>query len=407
MKAAIESTQKTILTFYVLESLFVLSLNTIHATNILFMLSKGLDLLQVNLVNMFYMGSVFLLEIPTGALSDIFGRKRSFLVSCLFLSLSFFIYYSSGSFLYFAFAEVIAAIGMTFHSGALEAWFVDSLDRNGYTKKKDKLFGRTAMLSSVVSIIAGSGGAYLGSYNLALPFLAGALSALSTLVIAIMIMKEAHRIQDEKLSLGNGISRVRNIMKFSVIYGIKNRTVLLLIIPGAISMFSFMALMQYWQPYFEDLSGNVQSLGYAWIGLSMGTMLGGILVQWTSALKRYIVLILSVGVCATTLIGMTQSSHFVGSLVLFLSYFVGRGIMLPTRRAYINDYIPADARATILSFDSMICRGAASIGLVVFGLVAKSASIISSWYLASLVILLALLPLLLLRTVKAENFLSR
>lgn len=92
--------KKTIFTFYLLEFLFFLSINFIHTTNILFMLSKGLDLLEVNLINIFYMGSVFILEIPTGALSDMFGRKYSFLISCLFLAVSFFIYFQSSKFFF-------------------------------------------------------------------------------------------------------------------------------------------------------------------------------------------------------------------------------------------------------------------------------------------------------------------
>ncbi len=384
-----------------LEALFMLSVNTIHATNILFMLSKGLDLLQVNLVNIFYMGSVFLLEIPTGAISDMFGRKRSFLIACFSISVSFTIYYLSGSFWYFALAEMVAAVGMTFHSGALEAWFVDSLDVEGYTEKKDKLFGRAGTLTSGASIVAGLLGAYLGSVYLALPFLAGAAFAFVTMLIAFGLLEEVHHAP-EQLSWESGMSRMKEIINFSIVYGVKNRVVLLLIVPGAISMFSYMALMQYWQPYFKELA-NTQELGYVWVGLSAGLMIGSFLVQWTQVLKRYTVLIFSTLVCALTLLGMTQSSYFLISLTLFLSYFVGRGIMLATRKAYINDHIPAETRATVLSFDSMICRGAAALGLVFFGVIAKSTSIIGSWYAAVVVMVVAAVPLVFLRTAKHSS----
>lgn len=393
----IPEVKKTILTFYLLECLFLLSVNTIHATNILFMLSKGLDLLQVNLVNIFYMGSVFFLEIPTGAVSDMFGRKISFLAACVFISLSFFIYYMSGSFWFFGLAEMVAAVGMTFHSGALEAWFVDSLDTAGYTEKKDKLFGRAATLTSGVSVIAGLLGAYLGSFNLAIPFLAGSIFALVTLGIGYVLMKEVY-FSREKLSVRNGVTRMKEIINFSVLYGVKNKVVLLLIIPGAIAMFSYMALMQYWQPYFRELA-NTQELGYVWVTLSVGLMIGSFLVQWTQAFKRYAVLIFATIVCALTPLGLAQSTYFLVSLPLFLFYFIGRGIMLPTRKAYINEHIPAETRATILSFDSMICRGAAALGLVVFGVIAKHTSLIGSWYAAGAIILLGVPALILLRTV--------
>ncbi|MBU7040894.1 MAG: MFS transporter [Theionarchaea archaeon] len=378
-----------------MECFFMLSVNTIQATNILFMLSKGLNLLQVNLVNIFYMGSVFLLEIPTGAVSDMFGRKRSFLIACMFMSLSFLIYFFSGSFLLFAMAEVVAAIGMTFHSGALEAWFVDSLDMNGYTQKKDRLFGRAATLTSGVSIAAGLFGAFLGSYNLAFPFLGGAFLALATLWMGYVLMDEVY-LEKESLSLRNGVSRMRKIIGFSVTYGVKNKVVLLLIIPGAISMFAYMAVMQYWQPYFQEIA-NTQEVGFAWVALSLGLMAGSLLVHWTSLFKRYQILIVSTLVCAATSLGLALSNYFILSLPVFFFYFMGRGVMLPTRKAYINDHIPAETRATILSFDSMMCRGAAALGLIIFGLIAEYTSIISSWYAASAVILLGIPALFMLR----------
>ncbi|MBU7014215.1 MAG: MFS transporter [Theionarchaea archaeon] len=379
----------------------MLSVNTIQATNILFMLSKGLNLLQVNLVNIFYMGSVFLLEIPTGAVSDMFGRKRSFLIACLFMSFSFFIYFFSGSLLFFALAEIVAAIGMTFHSGALEAWFVDSLDANGYTQKKDRLFGRAATLASGMSIVAGLSGAFLGSRNLAYPFLAGAVLALATLWIGYLLMEEVH-LGRENLSLRNGASQMKKIIGFSITYGVKNKVVLFLIIPGAISMFAYMAVMQYWQPYFQEIA-NTQQVGLAWVALSLGLMVGSLLVHWTSLFKRYHVLILSTVLCAATPLVLGLSNYFVLSLPLFFLYFVGRGTMLPTRKAYINDHIPAETRATILSFDSMICRGAAALGLIIFGVIAERASIIGSWYVASVVILLGIPALFMLRRSDASS----
>ncbi len=397
----IPDVRKTVFTFYLIECLFMLSVNTIHATNILFMLSKGLDLLQVNLVNIFYMGSVFLLEIPTGAVSDMFGRKRSFLIACFFISFSFTIYYRSSTFLWFGIAEVVAALGMTFHSGALEAWFVDSLDMNGYMEKKDKLFGRAAMLASGASIVAGLLGAYLGSFNLAFPFLAGALLVLITLLMGHILMDEVY-FKKEKLSFENGITRIKEIINFSIVYGVRNRIVLLLIVPGAISMFAYMAVMQYWQPYFQGIA-NTQEVGYAWVALSVGLMVGSFLVQWTSLLKRYHVLIWSTLLCAVTPLGLALSNTFLVSLPLFLFYFIGRGVMLPTRKAYINDHIPKETRATILSFDSMMSRGAAALGLIIFGLIAKYTSLIGSWYAASVIILLGVPALLLLRSADASS----
>lgn len=278
----------------------------------------------------------------------------------------------------------------------MEAWFVDALDLSGYKNKKDKLFSSSGILSNGGSIIAGLLGAYVGSINLALPFLFGAVSAIATFVVGSLLMVEV-RSTSTTVSLWGGISRMREIIKFSVSHGMKNRAVLFLIIPAAITMFSYMALMQYWQPYFQTLSGNTKLLGYVWICFSVGLMVGNLFVQLTVTLKRYMLLMLSIAISAVSLFGMTRFNLFSASLGFFLFYFIGRGIMIPTRKAFINENIPAKSRSTVLSFDSMVCRGTAALGLIVFGFIAKSTSISFSWYIASAVSLLALPFLVLLK----------
>ena len=71
---------------------------------------------------------------------------------------------------------------------------------------------------------------------------------------------------------------------------------------------------------------------------------------------------------------------------------VGRGMLKPTHKAYINSFVPKDKRATVLSFDSMLGKLGAAAGLVVMGLLAKRYSIEFTWIIAA-VLLLALIPL--------------
>ncbi len=47
----------------------------------LYLISKGLNLFEVNLVNVVFYVTLSLFEIPTGAYADIFGRKSSLVLS--------------------------------------------------------------------------------------------------------------------------------------------------------------------------------------------------------------------------------------------------------------------------------------------------------------------------------------
>ncbi|MBI9013398.1 MAG: hypothetical protein JEZ08_14285 [Clostridiales bacterium] len=57
-----------------------------------------------------------LFEVPTGAVSDRFGRKYSLLIGSVLSDLSLLIFIYGSTFLYMIFSEVIFSIGMTFRS---------------------------------------------------------------------------------------------------------------------------------------------------------------------------------------------------------------------------------------------------------------------------------------------------
>ncbi len=68
-----------------------------------------------------YLVTVFLLEIPTGAFADRYGRRRSFIVSCWIRAFAYGLYARADSFADCLVAEMIDALGTTLASGALEA----------------------------------------------------------------------------------------------------------------------------------------------------------------------------------------------------------------------------------------------------------------------------------------------
>src|SRR5262245_37312784 len=87
----------------------------------------GLKLSQVLFLNAWFMLWNFILEVPTGAIADFFGRKASLAAGCLVGTAAAFIYISKPSLPVFMLAEVIFAAAYTLHSGADEALAYDSL----------------------------------------------------------------------------------------------------------------------------------------------------------------------------------------------------------------------------------------------------------------------------------------
>ncbi len=100
--------------YYLLLFLRNLAMGFISATYALFLLSHGLTILQMNLVNTAFMLGNFVFEIPTGVYADFFGRKKSFLVHAVLLSLAGLIYFFSSSFAFFVLPVLLASFSSLF-----------------------------------------------------------------------------------------------------------------------------------------------------------------------------------------------------------------------------------------------------------------------------------------------------
>src|SRR5512144_2378285 len=144
-------------TYYLITCLYRVAWSALGPTYALFLIDRGLDLLQVNLVLATYLITTCLFEVPTGAVADVFGRRASFLLSCLVRALAFGLYYFSDSFGEFLVAELVDAVGTTLATGAFDAWAVDGIRAEGDHRPVDRLFARAQMLAQAMAIVAGLG----------------------------------------------------------------------------------------------------------------------------------------------------------------------------------------------------------------------------------------------------------
>lgn len=392
--------------YYLMNFLMDFSGSLVATTYVLFLMSRGLDLFQVMLVNFAFMAANFIFEIPTGAYADFFGRRNSVIVSSIFLGLAHLIYFNAINFPMFVLAEIAAAIHLSCLSGAMDAWMVDQLDKKGFKGNVDIIFSHSEIFSRMAALIGGLIGAYIGSVNLALPFAVGAAIAVVGVVISVFFMHEDF-VRQSKLNLIEGLKQMGYVAQNSIEYGFRHKVIFWLIIASIVSSFAFMPLNMYWSPRMNALAGNqVWILGWVWTGLSLSMMLGSYLVKKLLHMEKSYswIMIATTLVLGVPIILAASSNIFGVVLVGFLTYEIGRGMISPAEKAYLNRYIPSEQRATVLSFDSMMGKLGAALGLLVLGYVGKNYSIEASWMISG-VLLLTLVPIY-LRTAKHEKILA-
>ena len=382
---------KKIINIYLRFSLLlVLAQSFFFATYQIFLVNQGLSLLQINLINLFFMVSNFCLQVPTGAFADICGRRQSVALGCFIASLSFLIYFFSHSFLAFAAAEIVGAIGMTFITGALEAWMIDSLKFHDYTGSLEKIYESEGGWRTIGVIIGSLTGAYVGNYNLALPWLMTSGGMALVGIYAWLKLKEHYRVATP---VPKSFNDIKTTAAQGIKYGLRHQSVLYAISFGSILLLCFQGFNMQWPIVFKGYGLSIMQLGLIFNGIAIATYLGNKLSRRCGKIFRHEknALIFSQVI---TVGGMLLAASMIGFGPVLGGFFiheVGRGVFRPLKQAYLNRRLESENRATVLSFDSMINQLGCALGLLLSGYLANTYSISVSWYASALILLVSII----------------
>src|SRR5438093_7694840 len=239
-------------TFYLLFGSYSLAQFFLAPVYPLFLLSRGLDFLQINLILAIYLITIFVFEVPTGALADVAGRRFSFVLGCATRTAAFVLYSRARSFADCVPYEFIDAVGTTLVSGALEAWAVDGVQAEGDGRRIEGLFARANVIGRTFLMVGGVGSGYLAERDLRYPWLASAAMFTATGVAGAVLMHETRR--------ASRASRAHRSVGQTVIDGlgvVRRSPVLLLLCTLALgAAFAAFPIHMYWQPRLQALAGG-------------------------------------------------------------------------------------------------------------------------------------------------------
>jgi hypothetical protein len=162
------------------------------------------------------------------------------------------------------------------------------------------------------------------------------------------------------------------------------------------------------QPYLLELYGDPNAYSIAGLAAAIvagAQMVGGWVVRWVRLLfrRRTDALVLGgfLSVVALTLLGVMPA--FGVALALLVTWALVAAIEEPIRRAFINGLIPSQQRATVLSFDSLMGSGGATLIQPTLGRVADVYGYAGSYVAAGAIQALAVPFVLLARREKAPS----
>jgi MFS family permease len=351
----IQRTYLTLLLGNTLAASFIWGINT------LFLLDAGLSNFEAFAANAFFTGGMMVFEIPTGVVADTWGRRVSYLLGTIALAASTLLYYllwvAEAPFWEWAVVSMLLGLGFTFFSGAVEAWLVDALHFAGYEGGLESVLGRGQMIMGV-GMLGGSvaGGVIAQATSLGVPFLMRVGVLLVMFVVAWRLM---HDLGFEPAPSESPVKATKAVFDASLEYGLKNRPVrwMMLAAPftAGVGIYTFYAL----QPYLLELYGNPNA--YSVAGLAAAIVAGSQILGGYAAprIRR-----LFAKRTTSLILGAFASAAMLGLLALVDSFWIALALLvvwglvfaanMPIRQAYLNDMIPSQQRATVLSFDSLM-----------------------------------------------------
>lgn len=163
---------------------------------ILFYTSNGLNSTQVFAIQALFHLVVLILEVPSGYLADVIGRKRTLAAGAMFFPLGLAVYAAGRSFAAFVLAEAFLAVSVSMRSGCDSALIFDSLRQLGRESEYKRMEGRAALLSRVGTAVSAVAGGWLAAAFLRLPFIVNVGTALVMPALALSLkepLREARR----------------------------------------------------------------------------------------------------------------------------------------------------------------------------------------------------------------------
>jgi DHA3 family tetracycline resistance protein-like MFS transporter len=345
--------------------------------------TASLSPLQLVLVGTVLELSVFVCEIPTGVVADVYSRRLSIWIGHALMATGFLVEGSFPAFLPILLAQVLWGAGFTFTSGATEAWISDEIGE----ARANRLFltaNRQGLLGSLVGLLAaGLLGIFLPTSKLIL--LSGGGRLLLAILLALLMTERGyHPAKPEQRSnwhemantLRKGIRTVRarpalvSILGVGLFYGLYSEGLDRLWLKHLLATFTLPGILGRDTVVFTSLLSMASTL----LAIPVTALVEKRLDLREPRPLGRLMFWITLGISAA-LLAFSWAPLLGLALGAYLLIEVLRNLVDPLRSAWVNRRLDPDVRATILSLTSQVDSFGQIAGGPAIGLLASALSV--------------------------------
>jgi MFS family permease len=379
---------------------------------VLLPLDRGLTLAQAGLAASLQGFVVLALELPTGGLSDSWGRRPTLVLSAVVAVGSMTLLAFADTFASFAVVYVLQGVYRALDSGPLEAWYVDATLAAEPTAKLER---GLAAGSAVTGLAIGAGALTTGGIvawvqlpgvpTLAQPVLLGLIVQLAGLVALALLVREPPPPAGKRTLLVSVRAVPRLIAEGTRL--VRRSRILLALLAVELSWGFGMVTFETLMPVrLSELVGGPEQAARltgpassaAWLASAAGAALIPLATARLGVGSTAILLRLLHGV---TVVGMGLLVGPAGVITGFLACYLVHGAANPVHNTLLHREVTGEHRSTVMSMNSMVSQPAGSLGMI--GLTALAAGVSTSAAIVVGAVVLALAAPLYLPAARAER----
>jgi MFS family permease len=329
--------------------------------------SINLSLAKIGILMAITPLAMLLFEIPTGAISDLYGRKFSVLLGWTLAGINCFIIPFFKSYYALLFLLFLQGIFFTFTSGSYEAWVVDLLKGKKQEKLIQNFFSKKQSLYNLAFVFSGILGVFLvRALGISVIWYATGFCFLFS-VLLLVGAKEIHKKQEARIK--ESFIKIWNQTRVSIKYSYKHPVLFYLLAVTFIFglVFSVNSFIS-WTPFLKSFNFPDYAFGYLWSASGILGIIAPVISQKLS--KKYRIksmLIFSSSIILIYGLLVLTANNLIFALFLPILFFAVADFENPLTRAYTHKFMPSKMRATIGSLESMLFSLAGIISLGVAG----------------------------------------
>jgi len=336
----------------------------------IYMASRGMSLTQIGFLEGIFHVTSLTMEVPTGSIADLFGRKLSRSMGRCLSFASILILIGSTSFLHFTAFMILAALSYNLESGSGEALVYDSMKYLGREDRFMSVLGKQEAVFQVSSVGALLLGGLLGTFDYHLAFWAS-VGIIGFSIFYSLSFTEPPISESGTRNPKSLLGFFAQISESFTLIARDRKVSFLIFFVQAILAFSA-CIFFYMQNYWKGLGRNEFQIG---IFLAIGSFLAGLMAMKVHRIsfllkeKKVLIVLPLISVLAMWGIALSTSK-----LPFFLSISIVESMLFVAGTDYLNKLIPSKSRATIISFSSMVYSLTMIIIFPIFGRIADRVS---------------------------------